>query len=335
MEWTRSETLALATNACTYCHGLGLRNGRRGEDKPCLCVFRTVFRICAARFRLCQEREKNKTGVTLEGNVWGRKYYKACGDMPASVQTSCGEGKAYQVNDQGWVVWTGEGNSYKDGITKNLWQTKLSSANSPWNYPLQFGHPIIDRPLKGAVGEGVGTNHILGNSLPNFRFGFNNTITYKKLSLYALLDGTIGHKIQNQGEGWGLLDFSSGYFDQGGNTVETAKPIGYGWRVGGPEGAGSGGFYDLLGPNSYNVENGSYAKFREMSLTYQMGKVRGVGDWTISAIGRNLFTFTKYSGYDPEVGVNGGQAGSGLINQVDAFGFPTLRTYTLSINTRF
>ena len=73
MEWTRSETLALATNACTYCHGLGLRNGRRGEDKPCLCVFRTVFRICAARFRLCQEREKHKTGVTLEGNVWGRK----------------------------------------------------------------------------------------------------------------------------------------------------------------------------------------------------------------------------------------------------------------------
>jgi hypothetical protein len=70
-------------------------------------------------------------------------------------------------------------------------------------------------------------------------------------------------------------------------------------------------------------------------MTYQVGKLRGMGDWTISAIGRNLFTFTKYSGYDPEVGVSGGQAGSGLINQVDAFGFPTLRTYTVSISTRF
>ena len=55
----------------------------------------------------------------------------------------------------------------------------------------------------------------------------------------------------------------------------------------------------------------------------------------ISAIGRNLFTFTNYSGYDPEVGVQGGQAGSGLINQVDAFDFPTLRTFTLSISARF
>ena len=273
--------------------------------------------------------------VNRYGNIWGRKFYKTCADMPASVQGSCGEGKAYQVNDQGWVVWAGEGNSYRDGITKNLWNTKLSAANSPWNYPLQFGHPIVDRPLKGVKGEGVGTNHIIGNTLPNFRFGFNNTITYKKLSLYALLDGTIGHKIQNQGEGWGLLDLSSNYFDQGAKTVETAKPLGYGWRVGGGEGAGSGGFYDLLGPNNYNTENGSYAKFREVSLTYQVGKLRGVGDWTVSAIGRNLFTFTKYSGYDPEVGVAGGQAGSGLINQVDAFDFPTLRTYTLSISTRF
>ena len=286
---------------------------------------------------LITARKDIQDGVPVNrfGNIWGRKFYKTCGDMPASVQGSCGDGKDYQVNDQGWVVWTGAGNSYKDGITKNLWNTKLSAANSPWNYPLQFGHPIIDRPLKGEKGEGVGINHIIGNTLPAFRFGFNNTITYKKLSLYALLDGTIGHKINNQGEGWGLLDLSSGYFDQGAKSVENAKPLGYGWRVGGSEGAGSGGFYDQLGPNNYNTENGSYAKFREVSLTYQLGKLRGLGDWTVSAIGRNLFTFTKYSGYDPEVGVSGGNAGSGLINQVDAFDFPTLRTYTLSISTRF
>ena len=189
--------------------------------------------------------------------------------------------------------------------------------------------------MRGEKGEGVGLNHIIGNTLPSFRFGWNNTLTYKRLSLYGLLDGTIGHKIQNQGEGWGLLDLASDYFDQGGKSVENAKPLGYGWRVGGGEGAGSGGFYDQLGPNNYNTENGSYAKFREVSLTYQLGKIAGVGDWTISAIGRNLATFTKYSGNDPEVGVSGGQAGSGLINQVDALDFPTLRTYTISISSRF
>ncbi len=273
--------------------------------------------------------------INRYGNIYGRKFYKTCGDMPAAVQANCGDGKSYQVNDKGWVVWTGAGNSWKDGITKNLWQTKLSAADSPWNFPLTFGHPIVDRPLRGQKGEGTGILHILGNTLPDFRMGFNSTLTYKRLTLYGLLDGTFGHEINNQGEGWGIFDYSSSYFDQGGTTVETAKPVGYSWRVGGSEGVGTGGFYDQLGPNNYNVEKGSYAKLREMSVTYRLGRVGGVGDWSASFVGRNLLTITNYTGFDPEVGVSGGQAGSGLINQVDAFGFPTLRTFTFSLSTRF
>jgi hypothetical protein len=165
--------------------------------------------------------------------------------------------------------------------------------------------------------------------------GVNNTLTYKKFTFFGLVDGVFGHRIQNQGEGWGLLDLSSGFFDMANRSVQSAKPVGYSWRVGGAEGAGSGGFYDLLGPNNYNTEVGSYAKLRELSLTYRVGKIAGRGDWNISAIGRNLWVWTGYSGYDPEVGVSGGQAGSGLINQVDAFDFPTLRQYSFSISTRF
>ena len=288
-------------------------------------------------FFLITARTDIQDGVPVNryGNIWGRKFYKGCGDLPATVQGQCGDGKAYQVDDRGYVVWVGDGNSPKDGITKNLWQSKLPAAQSPWNFPLAFGHPIIDRPLKGEKGEGIGRNHIIGHTLPNFNLSFSNNIQYKRLTVYGLMQGTFGHSINNQGEAWGLLDFSSSNFDQSGVTVETAKPLGYGWRVGGSEGAGTGGFYDQLGPNSYNVENGSYAKLREMSLTYQVGRVGGVGDWTVGLIGRNLMTFTNYSGYDPEVGVSGGQAGSGLINQTDAFDFPTLRQFTLTLSTRF
>ena len=119
--------------------------------------------------------------------------------------------------------------------------------------------------------------------------------------------------------------------------VASAKPIGYGWRTGPSEAAGIGGFYDVLGPNNYSVEDGSYAKLREVSLTYRVGAVRGIGDWTVGLVGRNLLTFTGYTGYDPETGSTGGgnATGSGLINQTDAFGFPTLRTYTVSLSTRF
>ena len=153
----------------------------------------------------------------------------------------------------------------------------------------------------------------------------NNTSRTSGSPSYALLDGTFGHYINNQGEGWGLLDFSSSYFDQGEQTVETAKPVGYGWRVGGSRGQPAhGGFYDILGPNNYNVEKGSYAKIREVSLTYRVGRVRGIGgDWTVGLVGRNLYTFTNYTRLrSGSRRATAAQRGLGLINQTDAFGYP-------------
>ncbi len=287
-------------------------------------------------FRITADPTKNN-GVPMNryGNIWGRKFYKTCGDLPSSVRGECGANKAFQVNDEGWVVWVGAGNSWRDGVTKNLWQTTLPASESPWNYALAWGHPIVDRPLRGEPNEGVGISQIIGNVFPDYRFTFTNDIQWKRLTLYTLLDATIGNEINNQGEGWGLLDLSSAHFDQAGKSVETAKPVGYSWRAGSPESTGTGGFYDLLGPNNYVVESGSYAKLREVSLTYKVGAVGGIGDWTVGVIGRNLLTITGYSGLDPEVGAGAGDTGSSLINQTDAFGFPNLRTLTFSLSTRF
>lgn len=76
MEWTRSETLALAANECTGCHGLGMRTGRRGSSSPCNCVLRNIFRACYSRFRTCVNKEKHMTRVSLEhtGSGGGRRY---------------------------------------------------------------------------------------------------------------------------------------------------------------------------------------------------------------------------------------------------------------------
>jgi hypothetical protein len=80
MEWTRSETLALAQQSCTFCYGLGLRPGRAGASTPCNCVFRAIFRACYERFRICVSKEKHVSRVSLEANlgqtrrsVWGLK----------------------------------------------------------------------------------------------------------------------------------------------------------------------------------------------------------------------------------------------------------------------
>jgi len=195
----------------------------------------------------------------------------------------------------------------------------------------------VDRPLKGEKGEGVGIKHILGNTLPDFRTGWSTNLTYKKLTFYALAEFTVGFQINNQGKGWGMFDLNCGCFDGQGQSVEEAKPTGYTWRVSGSEGVGTGGLYDILGPNNFNVENGSYGKLREMNLSYHQGPIMGQGDWTFGLVGRNLMTWTKYTGVDPETGATGGsnQSGSGLINQVDAFGFPPLRQFSFSISTRF
>jgi hypothetical protein len=80
MEWTRSETLALAKNSCMQCHGLGLRLGRRGSMNPCNCVLRAIFRTCLTKFRHCATKEKYMSKISLEfipgrerNLSWGRK----------------------------------------------------------------------------------------------------------------------------------------------------------------------------------------------------------------------------------------------------------------------
>ena len=80
MEWTRSETLALAMHRCVQCHGSGLRLAKKGLLTPCNCVLRSIFRICFSRFEKCVTQERHLSRVSLEPHAgrsrsesWGRK----------------------------------------------------------------------------------------------------------------------------------------------------------------------------------------------------------------------------------------------------------------------
>ena len=88
MEWTRSETLALAAPRCNICLGLGLRIGRSDTTHPCNCVLRAIFRACFERFRDCVNREGYMSRVTLDPipgkdhrGAWGRKYEEYAADV--------------------------------------------------------------------------------------------------------------------------------------------------------------------------------------------------------------------------------------------------------------
>ncbi|MBN9662484.1 MAG: hypothetical protein J0H49_30075 [Acidobacteria bacterium] len=88
MEWTRSETLALAYNACAHCFGMGVRSLRGGRLKPCSCVLRTIFRACYARFQSSVEKQRHLSLTSLDGthrggcrNTWGRKNEEYVADF--------------------------------------------------------------------------------------------------------------------------------------------------------------------------------------------------------------------------------------------------------------
>ncbi|PYO43426.1 MAG: hypothetical protein DMD29_02310 [Gemmatimonadetes bacterium] len=277
-----------------------------------------------------------RTGERV-GTFYGHRFITGCAELPAPFSADCGfTGASFQRNDDGFVVWVGAGNSPRDGITRNLWETQLynptgNRALSPWGVTLNWGVPIL---LRG--NDKAPLFVALGNALPNFHFAVTQDITWRRFSVYASVDASIGQSVWNQGFHWAHLDFLSKDVDQVGKTVETAKPIGYYWRTSPADGfSGLGGFYDQLLPNNYTVEDASYAKLRELIFSYRLGPISGVGDWEVSFIGRNLFTITGYRGFDPEVGVGGGDAGTAAVNAVDAFTFPNLRTFSFAVATKF
>ncbi|MHB1095031.1 MAG: SusC/RagA family TonB-linked outer membrane protein [Gemmatimonadaceae bacterium] len=264
------------------------------------------------------------------GSIWGRKFVKSCGELPSAFQAQCGSGKDYQKNQDGFIVYVGAGNTIKDGITKNLWFTRLPAASAPWGAEnLQWGGPILQRDSTGAV-----PLFNIGHALPDFHWAFSQNFNYKKFTVYALLDATVGKSVWNEQRQWSLGDFQMTEVDQHGKSIGDAKPLGYYFRAAST--GGIGGLYDLLAPNNNTVEDASFVKLRELSIGYRIGRLPGVGgDWNVSLIGRNLKTWTDYTGYDPEVGLTGGNFQSGALSAVDAFTFPNLRQVTFAISTSF
>lgn len=274
-----------------------------------------------------------KVGERL-GTFYGRKFITNCSELPAPFSGDCGgPTSSFQRNDEGFIVWVGAGNNPGMGITNNLWEAQLPASSAPWGVATNWGMPII---LRGAGATGQNAQIVsLGNALPNFRFSVSQDFSWRRLSVYALLDAAIGQRVWDQGFHWAHLDFLSKDVDQNGKSVQNAKPISYYYRAGSPDGTGLGGLYDILGPNNFSVEDASYAKLREVLVSFRIGPLLGRGDWTASLVGRNLLTITGYRGFDPEVGIAGGQVSSAAINAIDAFTFPNVRTFTFGLSTRF
>src|SRR5262249_22085036 len=146
------------------------------------------------------------------------------------------------------------------------------------NDRLSWGSPIIRRDSVGGAPSVV----ILGHALPDLRWSMSHSISYKRLSLYGLLDAVVGKTVWDTPRQWSFGDFQTKDNDQSDKTVETARPLGYYYRaVSGGTGS-TGGLYDILGPNNVTSEDASYVKLREVQAGYRIGSIAGIGNWTVS-----------------------------------------------------
>ena len=179
--------------------------------------------------------------------------------------------------------------------------------------------------MKGEDGISNLTTKI-GDTNPDFHVGVANTFGYKGLQLYVLVDWKQGGDIYNYTKQ--LLYFEDRHRDN-----QAYGEIGKHRNYSG----GSSTLYNGGAPVSHFVEDGSFVKIREVTLSYRLGsgqmgafgKILNEAKFSLS--GRNLFTFTKYTGWDPEVAINENPTNF----MIDEFSYPNFRTYTASIQLKF
>jgi TonB-linked SusC/RagA family outer membrane protein len=155
----------------------------------------------------------------------------------------------------------------------------------------------------------------LGDTEPDFRMGFSNSFRYRGWSLSFLLDWQKGSDVIN------LTRF---IYDLGQNSPDYV-------------GAGEQRLKDWSTNAGVYIEDASFLKMREITLTYQLPdawvtQVPKVKSARVSLSARNVFTLTGYSGLDPEVSNFGNQA---IARNIDVAPFPPSRSFWTSIDVGF
>ena len=193
---------------------------------------------------------------------------------------------------------------------------------------------------------------IIGDPNPDFTFGFTNTLNYKNWELGIGITGSYGAEILNyvrvKTEGlmsqWDnqavsvLNRAQLGYIDGDNSNVSNVDNSYISNASSNPTLPRWSG-NDLNGNNRMSdrwIEDGSYLRIQNISLSYTMPqkwmKSIGVSNIKLYANAQNVYTFTKYSGLDPEIGSYNQRAG---LSNVDMGRYPSPRVFTFGANISF
>jgi TonB-linked SusC/RagA family outer membrane protein len=192
---------------------------------------------------------------------------------------------------------------------------------------------------------------IIGNPEPKFTFGVGNTFTYKNWDLSVFLTGSYGNDVINYPRRYlgnpyrntsnlfkSALDYAKlDLIDPNGpNDYRNVRIVGGDPKAARMSQSTSTSNYNFAFSDRF-IEDGSYLRIQNISLGYTLpnrlvNKV-GIQTFKVYATIQNLYTFTNYSGYDPEVGSS--YESGGWLSGVDNGRYPSPRIYTFGINLTF
>ena len=240
----------------------------------------------------------------------------------------------------------------------------FNKANTVWIGDLKYkDQPTIDTDGDGIPDQGDGvidendrTN--LGSPLPLFTFGWTNSFSYKNFDLNIFLNGSYGNKVMNYNS-IVLTHMNSPWTNQLNSVNDRAQLVpvdpdkvyedGSMWyddvtnvRVANPGTKTPRATINDPNDNdrisSRYIEDGSYLRIKNITLGYTFPKKllskAKIENLRIYCNIQNLYTFTKYSGYDPEIGAST-QDATGLTYGIDNGRYPSPTTYSIGLNITF
>ncbi len=203
--------------------------------------------------------------------------------------------------------------------------TLIKSGYSPYVFWLPHymgvnanGEQLFSDGKGGSVVQGKLTDDMKKyiDPAPKFNYGINNTFTYNDWSLNLFLRGVSGQKIFNNT----LLDVENVNRLPGNNVTKEAL---------------TNGIKDAAVASDHWLENASYLRLDNITLSYTFRKIKGIQQLQLYVSGNNLFVITSYRGLDPEIRVaDSNQSYIDATYGGDGY-YPRTRSFSFGVNVSF
>jgi len=213
-------------------------------------------------------------------------------------------------------------------VTEGIFQ----NAADLKNHATQIGATVGDIKFKDINGDGAITDAdqtYLGSAIPKFYFGLNFNASYKNFDASIFIQGNTGSKIANgvyqslmSGQYINASTDELNFWSPTNTNTNVPRPV-----IGDPNGNGRN--------SDRFIQDGSYARIQTAQLGYNvpqtfLNRTHAIKSFHIYLSGQNLFTITKYKGYDPDFG------NDGTINRGFDYGsFPNPRTLLFGVKVGF